>query len=772
MNQNHFDSQKIIKFFLPSFFWLALLAVPLGVSYFFPIASPFVLIKSAWLQILAAFTILVFLLVTGFWRKEQSIFWRSTAWRKAVLPVWIFWLSWSLLSIWSLNPLQSWFGSYLRQTGLLFYFWLSIWYSFLIYYFGGFYCTEKKAAFWKRGVNISAFLMSLVGSLVGLYAFVQFCGYDFAVWQETQLYSRAIGTLGQPNFLGSFLLFTLAMTAYIFFVSRRLRFKFLAFLMFCFQFVGLVVSGSRSAWLAAIIVIGFLILSVIWRRWHWRSLLITPILFFAILTTFYILMPSRFASLLDSNSGSIVLRRSFYRSSIELIQERPMLGTGLENGGEAFVKKYQVDWGALMKVDSYTDKAHNSILDAIIQTGFIGFIFWSGLYLFWAWQCYLLWRKIEGRLFALAASSALSAYSISLLFGISDISSVFYFWVISALVVAGNLSLNKQEVFIRRFFKQPIRWRFLNRIFDIKKPNLQIFLARLGGGFLALLAIGQIYFSLSAIQADYYWLQIYRLLPSGQYFTTSVLWSYLDQSAFNPIARIYYQTSFASYAVADFNNLDDLASKQLVRQELNSIFIQLPERTYDDRVIKARLDCFMAGADKAMPLFNKLVSISPLRPAIYRDYAQCLQESGQTDKALEIYRHSLTLLPSRNDSFLNDDHRAYVDFYNFRLYSAIALIQESRNELKQAADSWQQASFYYPSDMLAWKKRADIYLKQGKYQEALVILEHCQMRQPDVYIWPLAISQAYVLTGDLEHSNVWRQRALILNPNLETSFNE
>jgi putative inorganic carbon (HCO3(-)) transporter len=264
-----FDKMKIFRFFLPSFFWLSLLIVPLGMSYFFPVASPFVLVKSVWLEILAAATMLALLPFIFGHNQKSSLFLTSSLWRRSVLPVWIFWLAWSLLSIFSVYPLQSWLGSYLRQTGLLFYFWLAFWYSFVVYYFGGFYRTDNSFSFWKKGAGLSAFLMGAAGTVAGVYAFLQFCGYDFAVWQESQLYGRAIGTLGQPNFLGSFLLATLAMTAYTFFSASNIRWKIFSVFMFVCQLAGLVLSGSRSAWLAFIVVLVFLfvLLFLVLGRW-------------------------------------------------------------------------------------------------------------------------------------------------------------------------------------------------------------------------------------------------------------------------------------------------------------------------------------------------------------------------------------------------------------------------------------------------------------------------------------------------------------------------
>jgi len=164
---------KILALLLPICFFAALLAVPLGMSYFFPIFSPFTLIKSAWVHILGAFVLLLMILSLQPWRLDSVSTWRSPAFFKAIAPVWIFFLAWSILSIWSWDQAQTWLGSYSRQLGLLFFFWLSIWYSFIVYYFGGFRSPKSLNApeAWQQGVRLVAALVSVAGGLAGVYAF-------------------------------------------------------------------------------------------------------------------------------------------------------------------------------------------------------------------------------------------------------------------------------------------------------------------------------------------------------------------------------------------------------------------------------------------------------------------------------------------------------------------------------------------------------------------------------------------------------------------------
>ncbi len=755
---------KILALLLPICYFTALLAVPLGMSYFFPIFSPFTLIKSAWLHILGAFILLLLIFSLQPWRSATIVTWQDTSFFKAIAPVWIFFAAWAILSIWSWDQTQTWLGSYSRQLGLLFFFWLSVWHSFIVYYFGGYRPLKSLGAAeaWQQGVRLTAVIMSVAGAVAGAYAFLQFCGFDFALWQEAQLNSRSISTFGQPNFLGSFLLLSLPISFFLISKSKRFFKRVWLSLSVVLQLTGLVVSGSRSAWLAFALVLILVLLLWAWRRWRYKAITVLPIGVVLIFTFFYLLMPARLLSLSDFNSGSLALRRYFYQAAQEVISVRPLLGVGLENGGELIVRQYVPEWGIFMKVDGYTDKVHNSYLDIIIQTGLIGFIFWLGLYIFWAWQCWLLWLKPAGRSFALAAAAAMLAYGISLMFGIADISGVFYFWILAALVVAGNISLSQHK---NHLFNS---WgRFIVQQLSLINQRSKMAVATFIGGFvsviLVIVSLLQIYLSINSLQADYYYLQIYQRLPQQQYFTLSVLYSYLKESAYNPVNLAYYQRAFSQYALTDFESLPDLSTRLIVREELTEIFKQLPSQGYENMVSRARLSCFLFGESAAKNDFQNLTALSPYRPAVYRDYGLCLQNSGQDQAALDAYSQALSLLPASDDYRLNQEHKDYLHFYSYRLQSASGQLYLKQNDYQRALDSFSGAYFNYPDDISSLKKMADAHYLQQDYSEALSLLKHAYVLQPDTYEWPLALAAIYQQTGMFVEADRYHQQALGLS---------
>ncbi|MDD2681293.1 MAG: O-antigen ligase family protein [Patescibacteria group bacterium] len=741
-------------------FWSSLLIIPLSMSFFFPIFSPFTLIKFFWLQFLAAIILLSSLAIYG---KKNINFLDYRRFILSILPVLVFLLAWSLLSFFSVNSLQTWLGSYDRKMGLVFYYFLTIYFSYIVYSFSGFDFKEKikKTINWQEAVKALAQLITLAGSLVAIYAVLQFFGFDFAVWQEQQLLGRTISTLGQPNFLASFLLFTLPLTIFLLSIQSKFKFKILISLALILQLAALLTTGSRAAWLALIIAVSLTAIIYSWRRRSYRSLLFLPVFVLFLVGAIYLLTPTRLQTLVNFNEGSIALRRSFYASALEIIPMHPWVGVGLENGGEIIVSQYQPEWGIFMKIDGYTDKVHNSVLDVIIQTGFIGLIFWLALYIFWAWQCWRLWLKPEGQVFALAAGTAMFAYSFSLLFGLSDITGVFYFWILAAFVTAGNLSLGEND---RKYL---LFWQRINfaQIISVKMgAHTKTLVARVSAVSLIFLALTQVYISIGSLQADYYFLQINRLLAAQKYFNINELTSYIQGSKSNRVDLHYYENSIASFALVDFKDLPDLSSKQMVQILINSIDRDLPANSYENKITKARLSCFLRGVESARADFDEIILMSPKRPAPYRYLADCLQASSLSEQALVAYNDSFSLLPDINDSRLNFEHRDYLAFYMSQLKYKQGEVYQDIQAYDQAAIAYQDAFRYFPQDLSLLKKSADMYYVDQNLEASAKALQQILQSYPSNIQILLNLAKVYSQLNQADRAQDYLQQVLNIIP--------
>ncbi len=742
-------------------FWSSLLIIPLGMSFFFPIFSPFTLIKFFWLQFLATVILLSGLVI---YRKKII---EPLAYKRfilSILPVLVFLLGWSLLSFFSVNPLQTWLGSYSRKMGLIFYYFLAVYFAYVVYNFSDFNFKEKiKIRLdWSGAVKRLARLAVWVGSLVSIYAILQFVGFDFALWQEQQLLSRTISTLGQPNFLASFLILTLPLTIFLLSSQSKFKFKLFSILAIGLQLAALLTTGSRAAWLALIVAVSLAVIIYSWRRRYYRNLLILPIFILVLLGAIYLLTPTRLQTLVNFNEGSIALRRSFYASALKVIPLHPLVGVGLENGAEIIVSQYQPDWGVFMKVDAYTDKVHNSWLDIIIQTGFIGLIFWLALYAFWAWQCWRLWLKPKGRGFALAAGTAMFAYSFALLFGLADITGVFYVWILAAFVTAGNLSLrtDDENSFI---FWSKIKFKkfaFINIGSQTKSLVFRILII-----VLTVLALVQVYISIGSLQADYYFLKINRLLTTQEYFHINELNLYIQDSEHNQVDLQHYENSIASFALIDFKKLTDLSSKKVAQVLINNIDQDLPVSSYENKVTKARLACFLRGAENARSDFEGIILMSPRRPAVYRYLADCLQSSFLSEEALTAYDFSFSLLPDSNDSRLNFEHRDYLAFYKSQLKFKQGEVYQDMKAYDQAAIAYQNAYNYFPQDLSFLKKSADMYYLNQDLEATATVLQQIIKYSSDNMQILLDLAKVYSQLSREDLAQDYLQQAINIAPN-------
>ncbi|MGE5425708.1 MAG: O-antigen ligase family protein [Bacillota bacterium] len=731
------DWAKILRLLLSLSFWTVIAVIPLGMSFFFPVMSPFLSVKSALLSILGAAAAILAAFSLRLWRGHIN---GELSGRLVYLaPAWIFFIIFAMLTIWSSDPMKSWVGSYERQFGLLSYFWIFFWYSF-----GAIKFSSQGRGGWLNGVKLLSLLTTAIGTLIAVYSFLQFCGIDFSIWQEPQLLNRAIGTLGQPNFLGSFLAMSLALTTYLLFSSgRKGRVCILPALLI--QFCGLAVSGSRSAWLAAIVVgVGVVIISA-WKRYRAKSLLMAAAIVLVSLSILFLIMPDRINSLSDFNQGSPALRRYFYQAGFKAFAAKPWLGTGLENGGEGMISAYEPDWGIFLPIDGYTDKAHNSVLDMAIQTGVIGLLVWLGLYAYLAWRVVRLYKKEEGKPFALAAGAAMSIYGISIFFGLSDIADSFFFWVIAAAVVGGNFV----------FYPRPASHI---RDFRFRRP--------LGLAFsvlIILLSLGQLAFSLGSLQADYYFLQLNRALIQEDHFTAASLYSYLSSTAFNGAHREYYQRSYASHLLVAYESAQDETTRSLIFSLLKELRASLPARGADNLLVVARLDCFFEDSRSA-PLFETVISISPQRPLAYRERAVCRARHDDVSGALSDYSQALSLLPSANDPRINIEHLNYLRFYTYLLEKERGNLFSSQGKLEEALTSYKEAYNNYPDDIGLYLPISGLLVEMHRVPEAEEALKHAYLREPLSYRWPLELAALKQRTGDKASAMDYAREASALAP--------
>lgn len=285
----------------------------------------------------------------------------------------------------SMDPAVSFRGSVYRHDGLI---------AFTLYMFS--YLVARNA---KNVEKVMFPLVTVTAMIVAFYGILQFYNIDPipADLYALQWTNKAFATMGNPNFLGSYLVLSIPMPLYLYFYKGR-RFGLFAYNIL---FLGLLCTQTRGAWIGAFLsLIAFLILHKVRRGFtkaEKKKVIIVFTASLAVIAFFAFtsnnLFMVRFLSVFidfskivkreeDAAMGGS-MRIYVWGKVIELIKMRPLFGYGLDTMYIAmntfFRGEIISDFGKYVN----WDKSHNEYLNIAVSSGllslgaYLGFIFLS-----------------------------------------------------------------------------------------------------------------------------------------------------------------------------------------------------------------------------------------------------------------------------------------------------------------------------------------------------------------------------------------------------------
>ena len=356
------------------------------------------------------------------------------------LSVFLILASQALATLLSAHPAVSFWGSYWRGFGLFTYLHLFI-FGFLVLNFV--HRNNLKRFF--GAASLSAFLASL-------YGLVQVFGLDFLKWQGVAdgLLLRANSTLGQPNFLASYLLLVLPLTFYLVLRSRGFWPRLLFSLFLLAQSAALVFTYSRGAWVGLFLaMLGSVLIYSFKKNKKIFSVFLLLVAFGLVGLVFLnkkesvrlpvngdLTLARRLESLANIHQDSMSSRLFYYQAALDLIKNRPLAGYGLDNQAYYFSRYYQPDWAIYEQINRYTDRAHDEWLDVLLTTGCLGLAAWLFFLLLSGRAARLVFisGSREDKLIAGALAFGLASFYISILFTFFTIVGAVYFWMMAALL--------------------------------------------------------------------------------------------------------------------------------------------------------------------------------------------------------------------------------------------------------------------------------------------------------------------------------------------------
>lgn len=733
----------------------AIFLIPVWFAYWYPTYNIFDLNK------LAIFRILVALLsVTTGLRILLYPPARSEALGRFFKKYWlaplIFIVGLSLTLFGALNPVVSFYGTPQRQAGLLSYLLYFWWFILLSFNLG--LAAPAAAGPKVRRIIITA---GLSGTLVALYGVLQFLNIDFLTWPEPAfLTQRTFSSLGQPNFLASWLLLIIPLAVYLIYISRHSWWRWAWGLALVIQFLALIMTGSRGG-LLALGGAGFL-LFVYWlfrssrtrRQKSSVAVIFVAALLLAALGLNYF-SPGRLAAL-TQDTGSLAVRVQLYEAAGNAILERPFLGYGLENGDQVFIRYYRPDWGIYGDVAQSADRAHDLFLDILLAAGLAGLLLYSLLYYFTFDLIRNNLRTPATRPLTLALAAGLAGYLISLLVSFSFVSGEVYFWSFLALLVVLAAKSSGQTA------EPPLTEATASRRFERDFPfPLKILLAAL----ILVLAGWQIIRAGQDLSADHYFNDVYQAFNRQDYVAVLGLANRLDKSGANPVNRTFYISWLAQQLSPVYLNggWPDSARAALLTQFVTWNKI-LPATGYVNQLARAWLAIAVGDFSEARSNLGAVQTLSPNWPPVYLAQGALAVARSDWTNALLSYYIASDNLPSPNDPRLNREHRAAVLYYDYLLDKRIAAVYLEKKQYAIAADYYGRAYRSQPSDYTLLKDIADTYYRRGDLAAAISYNQHGWERAPQDYHWPLALALLAEDQGDRTAAENYLQAALRLAP--------
>jgi O-antigen ligase len=374
----------------------------------------------------------------------------------------LFLLAVAISSFFGAAPYVSVLGSFEIQMGLVTHICFFVCFMALVVGIG-----DNPARF--RG---AVWAMVLPGLVIALYALAQSAAFDPFVPPRLYTYGtggesiiRAVGTLGHPDFLGNFLLYTTPLSAALAFASTG-RARRIALAGTVFSVAAIALSGTRGAWVGlGVGAVVFAALQIKSGRFavpravatggsvpgSRPSKLVKSLLLASTMVVILVIALS-----FSHASHSIVTRaKSFvserltgagrtllWRDSLGMVRAYPLLGCGAEAFRKTFLP-YKSEELARLIGNIQNESSHNSYLDAAISYGIPGAVFYVALI---ASSLALLLRARRQApenqsILLTGVISAFAAAMVHKIFIFDQISTGLYFFAFAALALsASNLN--------------------------------------------------------------------------------------------------------------------------------------------------------------------------------------------------------------------------------------------------------------------------------------------------------------------------------------------
>jgi len=559
----------------------------------------------------------------------------------------------TLSSLFGENFSNSFWSKPERMTGLLMWFHLFAFFMVISSVF--------QKSDWFKIFSLSTF----VGVILSFIAFF-----------STEAAMKGGATLGNTSFLGTYLLFNVFLSLWLFFNSEDIRWKVYFAAAPLVMFYALFFINARAATLSVIAGLALLFLLYLAFAVQKRYLNIlgkaslTAVLIAFLVLAFYLFQPDNVIHNWFVEKATYS-RLVVWEKSWEGFLERPILGWGPENFDFVFIKNFNpCMFLRLCGGEIWFDRAHNIVFDTLVITGLLGMLAYIGVFLS---TFYALWKnyfKKNIKFWTVGIFSvALLAYFIQNLTVFDMVSSYLMFF----LVLAFAACFTTAE-------KEPVPQKFIS-------PSLW-FVAI----FIVLFAFSAFYFVIQPLRTSNYTVAALRV-PAGseerldlykRALSTSPLGKYQIREFFGQ-QTLQFLNSEAVRMVPVENIKEEL---DFVTEELEKSVKELPLDLRSQLKLGQLYNSYGILIDEtkiyeAERVLEKAIEASPTNQQGYWTLAQTRLYQGRAEEALSLAEKALELEP-------NLLHSHYVVIQIAKVMEDQELVERKIQQAVEVDPEWEE----------------------------------------------------------------------------------
>jgi len=467
--------------------------------------------------------------------KRRSFLGNISSIKKTDLLIIIFLIAASFSTMFSSNTLVSFNGSYVRQTGLLFYLYLLI-----IYFIGNRLLSDKSRT------NKIVIAMEIVAFIVSVNSIIGYLGYNlFNLTPEN--FIRSYTVAGHPVFSAG--LITLVFPASLLNVTGKKNI-ILRIIFPLVMFAAVISSMTRSAYVA--IFVEIILVAIFYpavyrkegfnlKKYYSISL---PVLVLSIvcLTIFFYMFPdnSFVKRIFSITTLETQPRWYLWRDSIKMFLDYPLLGTGPGMFSRVFENyaSYQLK---LSEINGRFDNPHNNFINIFCTLGIVGGLSYLGIILFTIFKsAKIILMNNQDKAVKYLFLFLLCSFSGYFIYGLADFDDISIFFYLFVLLSVFRSSFKSAE----------------EHNYAIKYPRLFRTTVQIGFILLIIFSIFCIRASLLKIYAEYYFSKATVDYNSGKF---EEYLNHSDEANKLQPDQSNYRFSFANNILEYCSNIEELS---------------------------------------------------------------------------------------------------------------------------------------------------------------------------------------------------------------------